>query len=241
MFNKLTSILWKVFFVIMMLLLFIFLLFHLVSKLFLSPRRYRRLTWQVARVWGWFTMVSTGTRVKVSGRENIPLEGPICFMGNHQSYFDIPTLLGFAGCPMGFIAKQELARVPVLKQWMVQLPSFFLDRDNARQAIKVFQAAAKVMKEGHPMVIFPEGLRAERGKVADFHLGSLKLAQMAGATIVPFALDGTWRMLEIDGNIHAARVNFTILPPVRPGDPIYDDKIALAAHLKSSIEACLTD
>jgi len=124
---------------------------------------------------------------------------------------------------------------------VIQLPSFFLDRDNARQAITVFQAASQVMKEGQPMVIFPEGLRAERGKVGEFHLGSLKLAQMAGATIVPFALDGTWRMMEIDGNIHAAKVNFTLLPPVKPDDPIYADKIALASHLRTSIEACLTD
>ncbi|MDD3142846.1 MAG: lysophospholipid acyltransferase family protein [Candidatus Cloacimonetes bacterium] len=241
MINTITSLLWKALFIIVMLILLIILPLHLLAKLFVSSSRHRVHSWWVARAWGWFTVVSTGTRVKVSGRENIPSGGPICFIGNHQSYFDIPTLVGFAGCPMGFIAKQELAKVSVLKQWMIQLPSFFLDRDNARQAITVFQAASQVMKEGQPMVIFPEGLRAERGKVGEFHLGSLKLAQMAGATIVPFALDGTWRMMEIDGNIHAAKVNFTLLPPVKPDDPIYADKIALASHLRTSIEACLTD
>ncbi len=241
MINKITSLLWKILFIVIMLFVLFCLPFQLLSKPFVSKRRYRWQSWQVARAWGWLTVVTTGTRVRVSGRSNIPSGGPICIIGNHQSYFDIPTLVGFMGCPMGFIAKQELAKVPVLKQWMLQLPSFFLDRDNARQAVTVFKEASQVMKEGQPMVIFPEGLRAERGKVGDFHLGSLKLAQMAGATIVPFALDGTWRMMEIDGNIHATKVNLTILPPVKPDDPIYADKIALANHLRNSIEACLTD
>ncbi|MCB5246897.1 MAG: 1-acyl-sn-glycerol-3-phosphate acyltransferase [Candidatus Cloacimonetes bacterium] len=239
MIKTITSLLWKLLFIILMLLTLLCLPFQLLTKPFVSKRRYRWQSWLVARAWGWLTVVTTGTKVRVSGRDNIPSAGPICFIGNHQSYFDIPTLTGFVGRPMGFIAKQELAKVPILKQWMLQLPSFFLDRDNARQAIKVFQSATQVMREGQAMVIFPEGLRAERGKVAEFHLGSLKLAQMAEATIVPFALDGTWRIMEIDGHIHAARVSLTILPPITPEDPLYKDKIALANHLRSSIEACL--
>ncbi len=239
MLNKITSLLWKILFLIVMLVTLFCLPFKLFTKLLFSQRSYRLQSWQFARVWGWITIITTGSRVKVVGRENIPASGPVCFMGNHQSYFDIPALVGFVGSPMGFIAKQELAKVPVLSQWMTQLPSFFLDRDNARQAVKVFKEAAQVMREGQPMVIFPEGLRAERGQVTDFHLGSFKLAQMAEAVIVPFAIDGTWRIMEIDGNIHASRVKITILPPVRPQDPIYSDKNALASHIRSSIEACL--
>ncbi len=239
MINFITSLLWKALFIILMLFVLLMLPLQLLTKPFVSKRRYRWQSWLVARAWGWLTIVTTGTRIDVTGRENIPSEGPVCFIGNHQSYFDIPALTGFVGRPMGFIAKQELAKVPILKQWMLQLPSFFLDRDNARQAVTVFKQASQVMKEGHAMVIFPEGLRAERGKVGDFHLGSMKLAQMANATIVPFALDGTWRIMEIDGNIHAAKVGLTILPPVKPEDPIYADKIALADHLRSSIEKCL--
>ncbi len=239
MLNKITSLLWKILFIIMMLLTFICLPFLLLTKPFVSKRRYRYQGWLVARTWGWLTIVTTGSKLKVSGRENIPAEGPICFIGNHQSYFDIPALVGFVGRPMGFIGKQELAKVPILSQWMTQLPSFFLDRDNARQAVKIFKEAAQVIREGQAMVIFPEGLRAEHGKVGEFHLGSLKLAQMAEATIVPFAIDGTWRMMEIDGQIHATNVKLTILPPIRPEDPLYSDKIALAAHLRGSIEACL--
>lgn len=241
MLNKITSLLWKTFFIIIMLITLVCLPFQLLTKPFVSKRRYRYQAWLVAKIWAKITVLSTGTKIKVTGLENIPKEGPICFIGNHQSYFDIPVLSGYMGCPLGYISKQELAKVPILSKWMRQLPSFFLDRDNPRQAVKVFREAAQVMREGHPLVIFPEGLRADRGKVGEFHLGSLKLAQMADATIVPFALDGTWKILEVNGQIHAAKVSLTVLPPISPQDPLYTDKIALASHLRGSIEACLEE
>lgn len=233
--NIITSLLWKAFFVLVMLVVMALLPCQFLSRLFLSKRRQRQNAWRVARTWGKVTFLSTGSKLKITGLENIPAEGPICFIGNHQSYFDVPVLLGFMGRPMGFIAMQELAKVPILNVWMKELPSFFLDRDNARQALKIFKEAAQAMKEGVPMLIFPEGRRALSSEVAEFHLGSLKLAQMAGATIVPFALDGTWQMYEIDGNIHASKVRLQVLPPITPQDPLYRDKEALAEHLRSSI------
>ncbi len=235
--NFFTSFLWKAFFVLVMLVTFLLLPFQYLSRLFLSKHSQRRNAWRVARAWGKTTFLSTGSKLKVTGLENIPADGSICFMGNHQSYFDIPVLLGFMGRPLGFIAMQELAKVPVLNVWMKELPSFFLDRQNARQALKIFKEAAQVMKEGLPMLIFPEGSRQPGDKVGEFQLGSLKLAQMADATIVPFALDGTRQMFEIDGKIHRNKVRLTVLPPITPQDPIYQDKEALAEHLRSTIQA----
>ncbi|MCB5223896.1 MAG: lysophospholipid acyltransferase family protein [Candidatus Cloacimonadaceae bacterium] len=237
--NFVTSLLWKAFFILVMLVVSLLLPFQYLSRLFVSKRRQRHNAWRVARAWGRVTFLSTGSKLKVTGLENIPADGSICFMGNHQSYFDIPVLLGFMGRPLGFIAMQELAKVPVLNVWMKELPSFFLDRENARQALTIFKEAAQVMKEGLPMLIFPEGRRATDGKVGDFQLGSLKLAQMADATIVPFALDGTRKMYEFDGNIHRNKVILTVFPPITPQDPIYQDKEALAEHLRSTIQAHL--
>lgn len=234
--NFITGLLWKAFFVLLMLVTLSLLPCQFLSRLFLSKHRQRRNAWRVARAWGKITFLSTGSKLKISGLENIPAEGPICFIGNHQSYFDVPVLLGFMGRPLGFIAMQELAKVPVLNLWMKELPSFFLDRENPRQALKIFKEAAQAMKDGVPMLIFPEGRRALSSQVAQFHLGSLKLAQMAGATIVPFALDGTWQMYEIDGNIHPSRVRLQVLPSISPQDPLYQDKDALAEYLRSSIE-----
>jgi 1-acyl-sn-glycerol-3-phosphate acyltransferase len=214
---------------------------QLLSKPFVSKKTYRRFAWFIAWSWARLSIYSTGSKVTLTGMEHVPTEGSICFVGNHQSLFDVPALLGWIGRPLGFIAKKELARIPVLSQWMLMLPSVLLDRDDPRQAMRAFKQAAQYIREGHPLVIFPEGGRSFTGIVQDFKPGALKLAQMANATIVPFAVDGTRKLLEIDKQVHSAHIKITLLPPVKPDDPLYRDKTGLPAHLKKIISDCLPD
>lgn len=235
MFKYILTALWKAFYALFMLVIFLLLPLVLILKPFIKKISYRYLAYLVARTWGRVTIRSTGTKVQMEGLELIPEDPRLCFIGNHQSLFDIPAFLGYIGRPVGFVAKQELFKVPALSQWMRQLPCVFIDRKNARQAMKTFQSSAELIRQGHPLVIFPEGGRSDPNVLRKFHLGSLKLAKMADATIIPFSIKDSWRIMEIDGNIHAARVRIRILPPVAPDDPLYKDNIKLAEHLQKII------
>ena len=241
MFKLLTTILWKAWYVLFMLLTFLVLPFLLLFKPFLPQRRYRHLAYLVASTWGKVTVRSTGSKVRIKGLELIPDDTRLVFIGNHQSLFDIPCFLGWIGRPVGFVAKQELFRIPALSQWMRQVPCVFIDRNSARQAMATFKTSAEIIRQGHPLVIFPEGGRSDPEVLRQFHLGSMKLPQMADATIIPFAIKDSWRIMEIDNRIHAARVKITILPPVRPDDPLYHAKIELAEHLQKIIGAALNE
>ncbi len=235
MFNKIISSLWKAWFVFLMFLTALILPFLLLLSPILPFKANRYLAWLVASNWGRITVRTTGSRVIFEGRELLPKHSQLCFMGNHQGFFDIPAFLGYLGRPVGFIAKQELFKVPVLSQWMRQLPCVFIDKKTPRETIVSFQHSAEIIKKGCPIVIFPEGGRSFSDTMADFHLGSLKLPQMAGATIVPFAIKGTWRIYEIDKGIHPVTIRIRILPPITPQDPIYNDKTALLKHLEDLI------
>jgi 1-acyl-sn-glycerol-3-phosphate acyltransferase len=233
--NWILSVMWKVFFILFMFICLLALPLFLILKLFLSPRRYRRAAYWAGKVWGKVTVFSTGSRVIIEGRENIPQGVNLCFMGNHQGFFDIPCFLGFTGRPVGFIAKQELFNVPVLGQWMREIGCVFIDRKSPRKAIETFRTSAQLIRSGHPLVIFPEGTRSKSDSIGEFHTGSLKLASMADAVIVPFAIKGTWRIYEIDKNIHPIQVRICILPPIMPNDPDYNDKHVLADKLARQI------
>lgn len=236
MLNAVLSFLWKVLFILFMLLCLLALPVFLLLKLFLRKASYRKASYWAGMVWGRVTVLSTGSKVIIEGKENIPQGVNLCFMGNHQGFFDIPCFLGFTGRPVGFIAKQELFKVPVLGQWMREIGCVFIDRGSPRKAMETFKTSAELIRSGHPLVIFPEGTRSKSDQVAEFLTGSLKLPAMAEAAIVPFAIKGTWRIYEIDKNIHPVKVRIRILPAIMPRDPDFSDKHTLATKLMNLIK-----
>ncbi len=91
------TLLWKIFYVFVMLATLPFLLILIICKPFLPPLKYYRLAYYVGKIWGRITIRSTGSKVKITGKVHIPEGMPICFIGNHQNLYDIPALLGYMG------------------------------------------------------------------------------------------------------------------------------------------------
>lgn len=235
------SLLWKMFFITFMLGCMLAYFFFVIFKLVLPHRTYHNWVQKVVRFWARTTLLTTGSTVSVEGQENLPEHRNICFISNHQGMFDIPLVLGFTGIPCGFIAKQELFKIPVLSHWMREIPCVFIDRGSARKAMESFQHSAEVIKAGHPMVIFPEGTRSRSDSMGEFHIGSLKLPAMANASIVPMVIKGSWRIMEMDKKLHKAHLKMRILPPIEPDDPLCKDKHELAEHLHKLIASNLNE
>ena len=100
----------------------------------------------------------SGVEVTVIGEENVPDE-PVLFIGNHRSYFDI--LLTYSRCKRltGYVAKKEMLRYPLLRDWMKRLYCLFLDRENPKEGLKTILQAIDYEKNGISICIFPEGTR----------------------------------------------------------------------------------
>ena len=142
-----------------------------------------------------FSDVAKAT-VDIEGAEKIPADRAVVFIGNHQGNMDIPLLFGFVNKPMTFVAKAELGKIPLLADWMRLLQCTFIERKSPRKSIQAIHDAAEGVKKGYSQVIFPEGTRSKGGPHREFKAGSFKLAFMSGAPIVPFTIDGTWRIFE---------------------------------------------
>ncbi|WP_407429211.1 lysophospholipid acyltransferase family protein [Treponema sp.] len=142
-----------------------------------------------------FTNVAKAT-VEVTGEEKLPKDRAVVFIGNHQGNMDIPLLFGFINKPMTFVAKAELAKIPLLSDWMKLLQCTFIERKSPRKSIQAIHDAAEGVKKGYSQVIFPEGTRSKGGPHHEFKAGSFKLAFMSDAPIVPVTIDGTWRIYE---------------------------------------------
>lgn len=102
-----------------------------------------------------------GTKVIVDGRENIPEDTAVLYVGNHSSYYDI--LCSYVATPSGagFFAKKEMGKIPCLSHWMTFINCLFLDRKNIKEGMKTINKGTQYLKDGFSMVIFPEGTRSQ--------------------------------------------------------------------------------
>ena len=139
----------------------------------------------------------SGVEVTVIGEENVPDE-PVLFIGNHRRYFDI--LLTYSRCKRltGYVAKKEMLRYPLLRDWMKRLYCLFLDRENPKEGLKTILQAIDYEKNGISICIFPEGTRndGEELSMLPFHNGSFKIAEKSGCAIVPMSLNNTVSIFE---------------------------------------------
>ncbi len=167
--------------------------------------------------WSTSLVKLSGSKITVSGEENIPKDTAVLFVCNHQGNFDIPILLGYIQKPKAFISKIEVKKMPFIGTWMEHLNCLFMDRKNVRQSVKAINEGAKLLKNGTSLVIFPEGTRSKGDNMAEFKAGSFKLATKSGVPIIPVAINGSYKIMEQQGIwIKPADVHITVYPPVYP-------------------------
>lgn len=140
-----------------------------------------------------------GVTVTVKGRENIPEDQAVLYVGNHRSYFDI--LVGYTTVPglMGFVAKAEMLKIPLLRSWMKNVNCLFLDRKNLKAGLKTILDGIEKVKNGVSVWIYPEGTRNRNEDITEllpFKEGSLKIAEKTGCPVVPVAMTGTAETFE---------------------------------------------
>ncbi|MBR4530335.1 MAG: 1-acyl-sn-glycerol-3-phosphate acyltransferase [Lachnospiraceae bacterium] len=139
----------------------------------------------------------SGVKLSVEGRENVPQNEGVLFIGNHRSYYDIVLAYGLATSPVGFISKKQVRLVPVLGLWMKNLHCLFLDRDDLKQGLAVINEAAELVKQGVSIMIYPEGTRNKTDSaLLPFHRGSFKIAQKSGCKIIPVTVTRTEEIYE---------------------------------------------
>lgn len=140
-----------------------------------------------------------GVKITVKGIENIPTDRAVLYVGNHRSYFDI--LVGYTTVPglVGFVAKKEMEKIPLLSTWMRYVNCLFLDRKNLKEGLKTILEGIEQVKNGVSVWIFPEGTRNKQENPMDllpFKEGSLKIAEKSGCPVVPVAMTGTAEIFE---------------------------------------------
>lgn len=146
-------------------------------------------------------LFQSGAHIAVEGKENIPKD-VVLFVSNHRSYFDILLLHTTSGKRPGFVAKAEMDKFPLLNWWMRDICCLFLDRKDMRSGVQMIKDGVALIKNGHSMVICPEGTRNQKKEMLPFKEGSLKMADKADCPVVPVAIVDSDQLLEIRPGFH---------------------------------------
>jgi 1-acyl-sn-glycerol-3-phosphate acyltransferase len=137
------------------------------------------------------------TRVRVEGAlDEIPREGPVILAANHMSNADAVILGAWLTKSLGrrihWLGKKEMFDWPVVGYVARNGGIHPVDRGAAD--VDAFRTAERVLREGHILMIFPEGTRSPNGELQKPKDGLAMLALRTGAPIVPIGISNTDRV-----------------------------------------------
>jgi len=153
--------------------------------------------------------------LELRGTENIPLDGPVVIAPNHQSFADPPLVTIPIRRPIFYMAWSKLFTVPAFATFIRRLRAFPVDVEKSDgQAVR---EAARLLRAGEALMIFPEGGRTLDGRLQPFVLGAFRLAVAHGAPVLPVTIAGAWEAWPPGRALPGrGRITITYHPAERP-------------------------
>ena len=189
------------------------------AKILEKQGKYKELdeyAFKVTTKWAKKRIKVSGANIVVHNQEKIPKDGPVLFMSNHQGNFDIAIFMAAIEKNTGFVAKIEMTKALIVSSWMKYIHCVFMDRRDIKQSLKIILEGIEVLKNGHSLVVFPEGTRSQCDEIREFKHGSFKLATKSKVPIVPVTLDGSYKIMEQHGGtITPAKVDVYVHDPIQ--------------------------
>jgi len=138
-------------------------------------------------------------RFRVRGDDHIPAQGAAVLTCNHVSFIDPVLLMAASSRPIYFLMDHRIFKMPVLG-WLFRLARAIPIAPRAEDPVAyeaAFEAAAKVLREGDLLAIFPEGGITRDGELQPFKGGIMKILDNARrdglrAPVIPMALTNLW-------------------------------------------------
>jgi 1-acyl-sn-glycerol-3-phosphate acyltransferase len=229
---------WTVYFSIMFILSFAIL--YPAFLVLLSKKKWYNSAQKLRRVWGVILLFITGIRSEVTYEEPLDKNKTYVFTPNHFSYMDIVTIGTLLPHLFGFMAKKELASIPLFRVFFrsIDMP---VDRKSMEGAKRAYYLANKKLNEGMSLINFPEGGIGDNPPVMRrFKLGAFKLAMEHNLEIVPITLADNWKRLPIDGNFipkgTPGKMRMHVHRPISTENLKGGDELKLAGDVYAIIE-----
>lgn len=156
-----------------------------------QPAREARIRWWSAKM-----LRRLGLRLEVGGTFR---PGAKLVVANHISWLDI--LAVHAVCPEArFVSKAEVRHWPLINRLVDSARTLYLQRERARDALRVVHEMAAALRAGDTVAVFPEGTTGNGHVLLPFHANLLQAAISTGTPVQPVAL----HFADADGAVSTA-------------------------------------
>ncbi len=151
--------------------------------------------------------------LRIKGRENLITEGPVLVASNHQSFLDPPLIGNLYQTEMVFLARKTLF-VGFFKWLYPRWNAIPVDQD--RPDMSSLKTIIRRLKEGHRVLVFPEGARTLDGEIGEAAPGIGLIAAKSGAVVQPVRISGAREALPRgSARIRFARITVNVGAPIR--------------------------
>jgi 1-acyl-sn-glycerol-3-phosphate acyltransferase len=197
--------------------------------------RKKKVLHQFTCFWGsLYTWLNPAWPVTVEGRDKIRRNVPYVMVANHQSFLDILVLFRLFK-HFKWVSKIENFRVPCIG-WNMHLNGYIaLKRGDAASVRQMLRDCEATLKQGNPIMLFPEGTRSMDGRLRKFKQGAFKLARELQLPILPVVVEGTGSALPKAGLVLRGRhpIRIRVLDELGPESWPDGTAATLAEHVRA--------
>jgi 1-acyl-sn-glycerol-3-phosphate acyltransferase len=182
-------------------------------------------------------------RVRVTGAEHFPDEGPALVVCNHVAFTDPIVLTAACRRPMRFVMDAGIFRIPVVNlvfRGMKAIPVASAREDVAVRE-QAFAAVAAELRAGNVVCIFPEGRLTPDGAIGEFRPGVLRILEETPVPVVPAAVSGLWGSMfsrqrrefwRRRPRRFLSRIDVRVGPPLGPAEVTLETLLARVSALR---------
>ena len=162
---------------------------------------------------------TVGIKSNIIGLENIKKDKAYIIVGKHESTWDTLIMHTIMKPAPVFILKKELLIVPFFGWCLALASKIAIDRGGGAGSIqKILKEGKEYIKEGHNIIIFPQGTRVPPESSIEqypYKTGFIALIKSMGADIIPMALNSGKLWTKKQFLKHSGTITMEFMRPIK--------------------------
>ena len=153
------------------------------------------LAFSISKLWAYTMLAVSFVRTEIKNKDKILKGASYIIISNHQSHYDIITLVTTLGIQFRWIIKKEILKLPIFGYALYASRNIFIDRSNTTSAIESINKGFDRLPKGVSVMVFAEGTRSPDGQIHEFKKGGFITAVARKISILPVTVNGSRRVM----------------------------------------------